>query len=303
MTYPRQYPRNPQLSEWNPRWWESYLVRYGLGTVVGALCVYFLLTHLGENVMAKALMMPPVKPEHLAILTAACKDANANACVAQLQLYHDLYAFNLSQLLLLGIYGLAYCYFASAPGLVLHAVRRQLVTVNQGTRRFRSMGLLFILVASGLFFSILYWVKRDIAAMAWPVAIVAFFMCTFQLVIFINEYRESKESYFFYKSLHYARQRQYISPDSYRHLREHGNAFFIVVLEFIFLSVAVSIFELTNQQPYWLALLVIWIVPGALIYFLGHRLESQMVISIHNMTLPTRHSPLPIRSESKTRRT
>ncbi len=123
-----------QRGEDYARWWESYLVRYAIGTVIGALCAYILLEAAGDDLKSRFLMIPPVTQDHISALVEACKKINANACAAQLQLFQGLYSFNIAQLLLLGIYGLAYCYIASAPGLVIHAVRGGMCLKDPGSR-------------------------------------------------------------------------------------------------------------------------------------------------------------------------
>lgn len=73
-------------------WWEFYGVRYAQGTVVGALIVFFLFS---QNESLKKILFIPSDP----------KD------------------FGMPHLILLAIYGLAYCYIAIAPILIMHAGR------------------------------------------------------------------------------------------------------------------------------------------------------------------------------------
>lgn len=73
-------------------WWEFYGVRYAQGTVVGAMIVFFLFS---QNEALKKLLFLPADP----------KD------------------FGMPHLILLAVYGLAYCYIASAPILIMHAGR------------------------------------------------------------------------------------------------------------------------------------------------------------------------------------
>lgn len=253
-------------------------MRYAIGTIVGALCVYALLDAIGGSVMAKALMMASVSQQQLNVLTSACKDANANACVAQLQLYQDLYGFNLPQLILLGIYGLGYCYVASAPGLVAHAIRRQLVSGDdkpslrkEGFARIKFAAILLsavVLILLGILF------YSGAVPAPWVVLAAACILIGWQIALLIVEYRQGDAALMFYEQLNRARQYPKISLDSYRHLREHGNAFFIVILELMFFAVAMSMLKVFGQNPYWPALLVLWVVPGAMVYFLGHRIEA-----------------------------
>jgi hypothetical protein len=60
---------------------------------------------------------------------------------------------------------------------------------------------------------------------------------------------------------------QYV--ESYRHLREHGNAFFIVFLE---LLLGTALF----YSPFpWVALLALWIFPAAGVWLFGTLLENR----------------------------
>lgn len=266
-------------SESNARWWEAYLVRYAIGTIVGALCIYALLEDIGGTVMAKALMMPAVGKEQFDVLISACKDANTNACVAQLQLFQAYYGFSLPQLILLGIYGLAYCYVASAPGLVAHAVRRQLIfggdEAPSQTTWFAGIKFAIFFTIAVILFPLCVFLCAGIAAARWPTLVAALLFVIWQILLIRNEYRQESELLTFYEQLHHARNNDpKISLDSYRHLREHGNAFFIVVLELMFFMVVVSTLKVFGLNPYWPVFLVVWVVPGAMVYFLGHRIEA-----------------------------
>lgn len=267
----------PQQSDGNARWWESYLVRYAIGTIIGALCVYALLDAIGGSVMAKVLMMPSVSQQQLQVLASACKDANANACVAQLQLYQDLYGFNLPQLILLGIYGLGFCYVASSPGLVVHAVRHQLVSgsdkVPSQNAWFAGIKFVTCFTMAIILIPLLAFCCADAVIAAWATLIAALILIVWQITLLCMEYQRD-DLLTFYEQLHRTRKYPKISLDSYRHLREHGNAFFIVVLELMFFAVAMSMMVVFGHNPYWPVLLALWIVPGAMVYFLGHRIEA-----------------------------
>lgn len=99
----------------------------------------------------------------------------------------------------------------------------------------------------------------------------------FQLVFLVPAVVKKFEHIFdFYKSLAKDRakesdnRRQYI--ESYRHLREHGNAFLILFCELVLgcaLFVSVSLSEA-------LIVVIIWIVPTLPIWFLGAFLESKV---------------------------
>lgn len=81
---------DPQRED-SSRWWEFYAVRYALGTVIGGVIFFFL--------------------------------CSTNPVLQQLIFGANVHTLNAPILILLGAYGLAFCYFASAPVLVLHTTR------------------------------------------------------------------------------------------------------------------------------------------------------------------------------------
>jgi len=85
----------PNASAPNTRWWESYLVRYFVGFIVGGVCVVVLANELGgTDWLAKQLSSDgKFKPDWSALLIG------------------------------LALLGLGYCYIASTPITVLHAGR------------------------------------------------------------------------------------------------------------------------------------------------------------------------------------
>lgn len=267
------------------RWWESYLIRYSIGTIVGAVLVYALLDQFAPDLKTKALMMPNITEDHIFYLAAACDELKDNsACILQLSLMQDLYGFNFSQLLLLGVYGLAFCYIASSPVLVAHAIRRQYSSLPRIKGKTSSEMLLLATFSFVLGFELLFlFTKAD-----WSARITLMAVCFFvfsQAVLLFREFRAGYAPWSFYVRLENARQRSSIDLDSYRHLRENGNAFLIVVFEIILFAAASAICHLTTgptkdfTTSYWLVLvlLVAWILPGAMVYFLGHRIEALMI--------------------------
>ena len=294
------------------RWWESYLVRYSIGTVVGAVLVYALLDQFAPDLKTKALMMPNITKDHISCLISACNDnKDSSACMLKLSLMQDLYGFNFSQLLLLGVYGLAFCYIASVPVLVAHAIRRHYNLLSWGKERnSTSMKFLVISFVFALVTALIFILNNnkpdnsaDSSARILLIAISVFVLV--QIVILLREYRLKNESWYFYVYLNKARNHTNIDLDSYRHLRENGNAFLIVVFEVILFAGISAMFHiwpvssvsaippiclpacqdcllqdtLTTDATYWsvLVLLVAWILPGAMVYFLGQRIEALMI--------------------------
>ena len=80
----------------NTRWWESYLVRYFVGFIIGAVCVAVISAHLDIVKLIRPLL-EPVKEGQKPGWTAL--------------------------VFLSAFAGLGYCYIASTPSTVLHAGR------------------------------------------------------------------------------------------------------------------------------------------------------------------------------------
>lgn len=267
------------------RWWEGYIIRYAVGTVVGGMCVYFILHTLGADAKALWLMQPDITQLHLDALIDICKNTNSEACLVQAQLAQDLYGFNFPQLALLGVYGLAFNYIASAPVLVFHAVRSsftgdKLCLICDG-----SVFCLMLLVCG--FISGFFILTKFNGGM-----LFLFIYVALQLSMIICRCSSSK-SFIFYKNLHSARQWGAIDVTSYKHLREHGNAFLIVLHNLFFMYVVISLSELFKIMSWQgnligfevdkiVFLSVLWIFPASLVYFIGHGIESDMVSDYKN---------------------
>lgn len=247
------------------KWWEFYVVRYALGTVFGVLIVAFLATHGLGIPFPSGDIKDITKPEAAPLLV---------------------------------VYGLAFCYLASSPMLLFHATRFRLKK-----RGFRWGTVLVLGVSVALPY---YW--ESLAADKVPVGLrVAAFMtmclmlCVFILqfvAVYVGEYKTG-EMWRFYKRLDMNRRvkanRELM--DSYRHLREHGNACAVVLFEMLlglglYLSTRVSVIpaglvapcgtpsspcdptsSLAMAQSFVLVLL--WILPGAYVWCIGCYLEGE----------------------------
>ena len=110
----------------NSRWWEFYFVRYFVGTVLGAIIVY-VLTVSSDSALSASLV-PGVTKE-----------------------------ISYPHLLLLAAYGLAYCYIASGPVLVLHATRSVFANRAQSSFRLWFVGTVILGIAILLAIT---WVKN-----------------------------------------------------------------------------------------------------------------------------------------------
>lgn len=245
-------------AENSSRWWEFYAVRYGMGTVVGGVVFFFL--------------------------------CNTNPALKPMLFGAEAGKIDGPLLALLAGYGLAYCYIASAPILVFHA-GRFLIDIKKNSRASpKRMLMMFFPPAIATIFFFLTQTSTG--------PTLYFFSCVFalaalvvwpQYLTIIFTLLRTKELVNFYEKL--AHKREYSKGgivDSYKHLREHGNSFFIVTLEIVLAIIlytagnfataggaAVSSEKYSYVLPYiWIIL--IWIVPAAFVWLVGTLFERQI---------------------------
>lgn len=240
------------------RWWEFYFVRYFVGTALGAIVVLFLasanspvFTNQGEL----ATILKTLKPEK----------------------------FESGYIAVLATVGLAFCYIASAPILVLHALRGSLLKVRSSTnRKLIALFLAVVFVVSGAQGYVLWlalsikgnpWVSQDFYAGTTYLLLVSIIFVGQLFLLWLAISGREQHAFEYYDQL--VRRRAFASDaaeeyvESYRHLREHGNAFFIALLE---LLLGAALFY--SPVP-WAVILMLWIFPAAGVWLFGTLLESR----------------------------
>lgn len=231
------------------RWWEFYFIRYFVGSVSGALVIMALAFHPNSE---------------LADVIAKLFDFE-NASLLNLQSDHFWVILS---------FGVAFCYIASAPILVMHALRAGFdftSNINSSAKAWVCR-VLFIAIPLVISFFIS---GSDIAKLGF--VWVYGMMVAMQLVLLIPAVSDKfKKNFEFYKNLAENRakesgdRKQYI--ESYRHLREHGNAFLILFCEVVLGAVLFVSRSLAEA----LIVVMIWIVPALTIWFLSTALESKV---------------------------
>lgn len=117
-------PHEENKKKQDNRWWEFYFVRYFVGTAIGAIIVLFLA--MSESTIISqgtvTTIFKSLKPEK----------------------------FESGYILVLATVGLAFCYVASSPILVLHATRGCLlkIQVRSNWRLFLIFTFIVIVIAS-----------------------------------------------------------------------------------------------------------------------------------------------------------
>lgn len=229
------------------KWWEYYVVRYFVGTVVGALLVAFLITESGSPFAG-----------HASIIGSS---AEANFLGVSLT----------------AALGFAFCYIASSPILTLHTARAHMRLSASQTSKLALFLKLMIpaFITVGVFW---YFLPRAISV---SLGLVIGTQFGFILLAISTNFSVIE---FFYRELAIARAEATPEKDqkptagieyvtSYRHLREHGNAFMIVILE------GVLAYALAHTPSLSCAsvVLAIWLLPATFAWLAGTVLEIRFV--------------------------
>lgn len=230
----------------NSRWWETYLVRYITGSVIGAVIVYIILKKSGIDLIPH---------------------------------FDDIKNSNLIVLFTLGF---AYCYLASAPITLLHAVRS--LVGKAGGLDISNFMFISLLALVAIIFALLAWwaTYQYFWGLAGFVGMLLFFVYYMSIDLF-NKVQHKNQWHMWYTRLAISREngsKEFI--ESYRHLREHGNAFFIVLLE---IALAIPIFMIVSlpspKMEMKIALMLIvaflWLSTGMLCWFLANSLEGYLI--------------------------
>lgn len=230
----------------NNRWWEFYLVRYFVGTVFGTLVTLYLYS-------------------------------NNTAFSKFYKLQVSLKDFTSSHIILFGLLGLAFCYIASTPILVLHATRSSIFKPHKFNKKPTIIGIIVLILVTVA----LYWVTKN--NLEWFFLIFIFLVQVILLVLalykgnildfyvkLINKRAASSSTIVSIPTTNPEVIKEY--TESYRHLREHGNAFSIVLMEFIF---GIILYFMKDIQEV-VVTMIIWIIPSSFVWFIGSYLESKI---------------------------
>ncbi|WP_297505492.1 hypothetical protein [Ferrovum sp.] len=205
----------------NGRWWEFYAVRYAMGSVVGALIVTsFFLKLTGKD-------------------PSAFFGKNESTTI----------------IFCLFILGLGYSYISSAPILVLHTARFYITNLsNELDKKDKIKYIYFPLLVIFIFVLVLMCFLNFRYSVPLGTAIpVGLFFSIFLWLVFLQKKAldgVTKNYSLFYKryiTLSKRRQKDETNiVESYQHLREHGNAFLILICEVILTSVLYSAWDIID---------------------------------------------------------
>ncbi len=283
------------------RWWESYLVRYFVGTLIGSVIVAALALELAP--MLKSILMT--------------KGASPDKAAESL----ERLAASPAAAIIWIIAGLAFCYVSSAPITVFHATRMYRRFPNVLARYFWWLWSLTVLVDLVILFPFghgatkaggLLWLLAAPAIWVWFMQ----YMCVlrmhvdstklWQLARYLlrtlkidrwttslakreNEQCKLAGSRFFtdfYVRLSLARQAEHASGirESYTHLREHSNSIFIAVIEISLASLLLLLIGSFKSRVgaadtfiYIALFLSSWLLPNVLLWSQANHLERFLI--------------------------
>ena len=253
----------------NGRWWEYYAVRYLVGSIVGAVIIFYLAT-----------------------------DSYSPFKIPDEDAFEVLKESKFLGVTVLAALGFAFCYIASSPILIFHACRAHLC-LSTFCKQQRQPTCITFAIAILATISIVALVVIIICiayflSVAWiPMTVIVILQIVLLGLAFINQFKTIET---FYTDLAEARANnaksevtkkakkiktikttevtettEYVT--SYRHLREHGNAFAIIILEVVLAYTLVKLSSIINP---WV-IIVIWIFPGAFAWIIGTVLELKLV--------------------------
>lgn len=182
----------------------------------------------------------------------------------------------------LGAAGLAYCYIASAPILLMHGLRFRL---SQQDRWWSWRVLRCIPIVAVGALALFAWhygtMKpssfRNGPCTWWWLYVPYGIIVLLQIAILpwrLDTVRQLYVGLAQKRAMRWANGswvKEYV--ESYRHLREHGNAFLIILMEVI---LATALYEADSTIRFF-TLAIIWITPATFSWFLGTWLEFKLV--------------------------
>ena len=226
------------------RWWDHYYVRYFVGSVYAVLLMYVL--SRTDAIKGSLGAIDPTLWVNATVLGAA---------------------------------GLAFCYIASAPILLLHAVRgRNTATILTVTAWWKLRWLLVAMAAVLMVLVVVAWcdskdrnLKGALEMTPFVVVLATQLWAVFaSLAAIVQFYKELAALRAAKEPAVLGARREYI--ESYRHMREHGNALLIIVMETI---LALALLQAPDVVA-MLEMVLLWVLPASFAWFIGTTLEAHL---------------------------
>lgn len=234
------------------RWWEFNLVKYFLGTLVGSFIVYLLFNNFVDS-------LGGIEGDYPKIYNYLCYLQNINE--------------KYNQLFFLGS-GFVFCYFSSAPILVFHATRLRKKKNCKENFDFLILNivvsLLALIIGLILISNLEIFLENQIITILSVLIVFSVFQITLLCLSKKNNLIDLNKNLTRNREKAILGRKTYV--ESYKHLREHGNAFFIVILEIL---LGLILYQIKTPEM-MITCILVWILPGSLIWFFGNFLESDL---------------------------
>ncbi|EGV37460.1 hypothetical protein l11_12130 [Neisseria weaveri LMG 5135] len=186
------------------------------------------------------------------------------------------------------LFGTLYCYIASYPILVFHAIRIEFFKKNKTNILNLHTVLPISLFTIFIVLSVLIISSQNNKNFAFGVVVCS--VCVFSLyqIYYLYKVSSTRLGFSYAKRLTQVRNGQKDFVESYRHLREHGNTALIILFEILLAAVlyVVLSFEVKPNYPNLSKkyidlsmvsiILFIWVAPATLVYFYGQFLERKL---------------------------
>jgi len=270
------------MSEKNEnRWWENYLVRYLVPSIAGMFILMWLNKNSGgSGILEKYLPMLKLTND---------KDFNTASLTGWL------------------LFGTLYCYIASYPVLVFHAIRVNLFNKISLCKCIITLIIsIIICIIISCIFGYIYNMSCKFYSLIFTLEIG---FSIFQGYFLYKVSKKGRRGYAYMERLAKAKNVEtsnvvetpsiivisniaeapntvinsgYIKDitDSYKHLREHGNTALIILLEILLAFILYFSLRFERENEFMdfsivSIILIIWVFPAALVYFYGHLLERK----------------------------
>ncbi len=252
----------------NNRWWENYLVRYLVPSIVGMFILIILNKHTNNSITNLLLSFYSSK--------------------SQVELSN-------SHLIIWFLLGTGFCYISSYPILALHVlVRFSYKGKNHYYRCKMTAITMFPLISSIIIFITIYICSTlDIPFKSnraeYGIAILVLVL-TVSYLLLLMTHIHPKLAKLYLRKLNYRYNLSNTNNqihDSYKHLREHGNTALIIVFEIILASCLYAPLKIYSASPnieinflmyiVFITTITLWLCPAVVIYFFGHALEDAYI--------------------------
>ncbi|WP_374553150.1 hypothetical protein [Aquitalea pelogenes] len=241
-------------------WWEGYIIRYTLGSLVGAVICWKLINETSGNHVFQGFL--------------SAKD-------------------DIVKYVVLLLMGLCYCYVASSPMLVIHIAR-----YKEFRNLHRNIPWRFVIAISAiwvtLIFLLLFLSGFSFSTISYTAKLnlicgllVPLLVMLIQIIIIPKGNGEIIDLFKFYDDLSFLRHYTFTDiMTSYRHIREHGNAYAVLMLE-VLMGWSLT-FCIKVEFYLAIAVLIAWISPGCYAWIVGTNIEKRY-IKEHLMAAKRKH--------------